>query len=125
MNAVSLHNILLASSVAHLVITAVMALLARHKVQYLSLAWIMGIFGFAVTGVIPFVGIIESTRPAILHPGTLVGLMGFLYLQSIYPLGITMPGFLQWKRMWLYARPVFILTLLYALFSFFGMTSPN
>lgn len=125
MNTVSLHSILLASSVAHLVVMAVMALFARHKVQFLSLAWIMGIFGFAVTGVIPFVNLIESTRPAMLHPGTLVGLMGFLYLQSIYPLGITMPGFLQWKRMWLYARPIIILTSVYVVLTLFGMTSPN
>ena len=122
---VSLHDILLASATAHWVVAAVMALLARHKVQYLSLTWILGIFAFAVTGVIPFVGLIESTRPAMLHPGPLVGLMGFLYLQSIYPLGISMPGFLQWKRMWIYATPVIFLSALYLLFSFLGMTSPN
>lgn len=125
MSAFSLHNILLASSMVHLVLTAVMALFARHKVQYLSLAWIVGIFAVAVTAVIPFVDLIESTRPAMLHPGTLVGLMGFLYLQSIYPLGITMPGFLQWERMWRYALPIFVLTVLYGFFSLLGMTSPN
>ncbi len=125
MNVASLHSFLLASSVAHIMLTAVMALFARHKVQYLSLAWIMGIFAFGVTCVIPFADLIETTRPAMLHPGPLAGLMGFLYLQSIYPLGITMPGYLQWKRMWKYALPVIILTAIYLLLSLLGMTSPN
>ena len=103
----------------------VMALFARHKVQYLSIAWIMGIFGAAVTCVIPFAGLIEATRPALLHPGPLFGMMAFVFLQSIYPLGITMPGYLQWERMWKYALPIIILVLLYGTLTLMGMTSPN
>lgn len=125
MNIVSLHSVLLAVAVAHLVMTAVMALFARHRVQYLSIAWIMGIFGTAVACVIPFADVIEATRPAMLHPGPLIGLMGFAYLQSIYPLGIIMPGYLQWKRMWLYALPVIALIVLYIFFTILGVTHPN
>ena len=125
MHFVSLHSILLAVAVAHLLMTSVMGLFARHRVQYLSIAWVMGIFGFAVACVIPFAELIETTRPAILHPGTLIGLMGFTFLQSIYPLGITMPGYLQWGRMWRYALPVIILVALYLILTLLGMTSPN
>lgn len=104
---------------------SVMALFARHKVQYLSIAWIVGIFGAAVTCVIPFADLIEATRPAMLHPGPLFGLMAFVFLQSIYPLGIVMPGYLQWERMWKYSLPVIILGFLYFTFTMMGMTSPN
>jgi len=121
----SLQSILLSVAIVHWIMAAVMALFARHKVQFLSIAWIVGIFGFAVTCVIPFADLIEATRPAMLHPGTLFGLMAFCYLQSIYPLGIVMPGYLQWERMWAYAVPIFIVSVLYGLLTFFGMTSPN
>lgn len=125
MSGVSFHSILLISSVAHLTMASVMALFARHRVQYLSIAWIVGIFGFAVTCVIPFADLIEITRPAILHPGTLIGLMAILFLQSIYPLSITLPGYLQWKRMWIYALPVIAISVVYIALTILGMTSPN
>lgn len=121
----SLVIVLVSSLVAHLILTFVMALFARHKVQYLSLAWVAGIFAFALACVIPFSDEIEAAIPAMLHPGPLVGLMAWVFLQSIYPLGITMPGYLQWKRMWLYALPVIILSILYGLMTLLGMTSPN
>ena len=47
MFSLSLYSILLVVAVAHLMLTAVMALFARHRVQYLSLAVVMGIFGFS------------------------------------------------------------------------------
>lgn len=103
----------------------VMAVFARHKVQYLSIAWIVGIFGAAATCVIPFADLIEAVRPAMLHPGPLFGMMFFVFLQSIYPLGITMPGYLQWERMWKYALPVIVLGVLYGVLTLLGMTSPN
>ncbi len=104
---------------------AVMALFARHKVQYLSIAWIIGIFGAAATCVIPFADSLETLRPAMLHPGSLFVMMAFTYLQSIYPLGIVMPGYLQWARMWRYALPVIVLGVLYASLMLMGMTAPN
>ena len=125
MSILGLHNVLLCAAVAHIMMTAVMALFARHKVQYLSIAWFMGLYGFAIAGVVPFSGIIETTVPAILHPGTLIGLMMVVFLQSIYPLGITMPGYLQWERMWSYAVPAIVLILLYCVLILLGMASPN
>lgn len=125
MSIVSLHSVLLVVAVTHLVMASVMALFARHKIQYLSIASVVGIFGAAVACVIPFAAVIETTRPAMLHPGTLMGLMAFTFLQSIYPLGVSMPGYLQWKRMWKYALPVIILTILYLFFTKIGVTSPN
>lgn len=125
MSIFSLQNELLCAAVAHIMLTAVMALFARHKVQYLSTAWFMGLYGFALAGVVPFSGLIETTVPAILHPGTLMGLMMVVFLQSIYPLGITMPGYLQWERMWSYAVPMIVLMVVYGVLSLFGMVSPN
>lgn len=122
---VTLHSILLGSAVIHWMLTAVMALFARHKVQFLSIAWIFGIFSFTITCIIPFADFIESKRAAMLHPGPLFALMAALFLQSIYPLGIVMPGYLQWKRMWNYALPAISVGLLYVLLTLLGMTSPN
>lgn len=51
--------------------------------------------------------------PGILHPGMLVYLLVCSYLQSIYPLGIAMPGYLQWGRMWRYALPAIFIILIY------------
>lgn len=125
MSILSLHNVLLCAAVAHILMTAVMAVFARHKVQFLSIAWFMGLYGFAIACVVPFSGLIETTIPAILHPGTLMGLMVVVFLQSIYPLGITMPGYLQWERMWSYAVPAIVLILLYGVLTLLGMVSPN
>ena len=122
---ISLHSILLSVAIAHWLMAAVMAVFARHRVQYLSIAWIVGIFGAAVTCVIPFAGLIEAARPAMLHPGPLFAMMFFVFLQSIYPLSITMPGYLQWERMWRYALPVIVLGVIYGVLTFLGMTSPN
>ncbi len=124
---ISLHSTLLGVSIAHWLMAAVMALFARHKVQYLSITWIMGIFGVAVTCVVPFADMIEAAalHPAILHPGPLFILMCFVFLQSIYPLGIVMPGYLQWGRMWKYALPIIVLSALYGLLTLMGVTSPS
>jgi len=121
----SLHNFLLCAAVVHILMTAVMAVFARHKIQYLSIAWFMGIFGVASACVVPFADAIESVRPAILHAGPLMGLMAVVFLQSIYPLGITMPGYLQWERMWSYALPAIVLMVLYPVLALLGMVTPN
>lgn len=102
-----------ASAIVHLVITCVMALFARHRVQYLCLAWVNGIF-FCTTLVASFFSqTIATAHPGILHPGMLLALLCACYLQSIYPLNISMPGFLQWERMWRYARPILLLLAIY------------
>ena len=46
MSATSILIIISCCATAHLVITSVLALFARHRVEYLCLAWINGIFGF-------------------------------------------------------------------------------
>lgn len=101
------------SAIVHLIITAVMALFARHRVQYLSLAWVNGIFCCTMLVACFFSRAIAAGHPGILHPGMLLALLSACYLQSIYPLNISMPGFLQWERMWLYANPILVLFAIY------------
>ena len=106
--------IFLCGSVAHFVITMVMALFARHQIKYLSIAWIMGIFAVGML-VMSFFGRTVATgrEPGMLHPFALMAVMVISYLQSIYPLSIPMPGYLQWGRMWKYASPAIALILVY------------
>lgn len=105
--------ILACCATAHLVVSATLAIYARHKVQYLCLAWVNGIFGFVLTGVACISNLVAEGNPGIMHPAMVVPLMCGVYLQSIFPLSIPMPGFLQWKRMLKYARPVIILSTVY------------
>ncbi|MCF0198387.1 MAG: hypothetical protein HUK02_03565 [Bacteroidaceae bacterium] len=97
---------------AHYVIAMVMALYARHRVKYLALAWIMGIFGAILTALAPYENIVTG-RPGMLHPMMMLSLVVVSYLQSIYPLSIPMPGYLQWGRMWKYALPAIVLIIIY------------
>lgn len=110
---ISLHTVLLCSAVAHLMATAVTALFARHKMDLLALPWVMGLFGTALFITLPFHETIEAANPGLLHPAMLMALLMTTFLQTIYPLGISMPGFLQWGRMWRYAVPVIVLLVLY------------
>jgi len=107
-------NIFLSCGMVHLVLAAVMALFARHQVKYLSIAWIIGIFAFALLGVTPYAASAPA-QPGVLHPAMLVALLSISYLQSIYPLSIPMPGYLQWERMWKYASPAILLMGLYGI----------
>lgn len=100
---------------AHFIVTAVTALYARYQVRYLSLAWINGIFAFTLLFLFPFTSAIAYRDPGILHPGMVLMLTVAAYFQSIYTLGIAMPGFLQFERMVKYALPILVLTVLYAL----------
>jgi AraC-like DNA-binding protein len=72
-----------------------------------------GIFGFVLTGVACISNLVAEGNPGIMHPAMVIPLMCGVYLQSIFPLSIPMPGFLQWKRMLKYARPVIILSTVY------------
>lgn len=108
------------SAIVHFVITIVMALFARHRVQYLSLAWVNGIFFCTALIASLFCHDIATAQPGILHPGMLLALLAASFLQSIYPLGIPMPGFLQWERMWLYARPILLLLVIYGVATLLG-----
>ena len=101
------------SAIVHFVIACVMGLFARHRVQYLSLAWVNGIFCCTALTAAIFCDHITTAQPGILHPGMLLALLCACYLQSIYPLNISMPGFLQWERMWRYALPILVLFAIY------------
>lgn len=80
------------SAVVHFVITCVMGLFARHRVQYLCLAWVNGIFFCTLLGASFFSHDIAVGEPGILHPAMLLAVLCACYLQSIYPLNISMPG---------------------------------
>ncbi len=104
------------AAAAHLMMSLVLFYLARRSVQFLSQAWIMlliclmycvALFYFATHPVIPTLGI--------LHPVLLIYLLVCSYLQSVYPLGLCLPGYLQWGRMWAYASPAILLIFLYGL----------
>lgn len=101
------------SAVAHFVITTVTAVFARHRVQYLCLPWVNGIFLCTMLVASCFSHTIATAQPGILHPGMLLALLCACHLQSIYPLNISMPGFLEWGRMWRYASPILILLAIY------------
>ena len=97
----------------HLMMAAVLSLYSRYKVQYLSLAWIMGIFGAMCCVAIPFTSLLTFETIGLFHPFMLLALVVTSFLQGIYPLGIPMPGYLQWGRMWRYASPAILLIILY------------
>ncbi|MGM9620092.1 MAG: hypothetical protein ACI3X4_01395 [Bacteroidaceae bacterium] len=120
MSATTILLIISCCATAHLVITCVLGLYARHRIEYLCLAWINGIFGFSLTAVACFNAIIGIKQPGALHPMMMLLLVAVCYLQSIYPLSIPMPAFLQWKRMWSYALPAIVLIVLYMLTMLLG-----
>lgn len=104
------------AAATHFMMSLVMFYLARRSVQFLSQAWIMlliclmycaGLFFVATNDVIP--------QPGIMHPVLLIYLLACSYLLSIYPLGLCMPGYLQWGRMWGYAAPALVLIFIYSI----------
>jgi len=107
--------ILCCCATAELLAACVMAVYARHRVQYLSLAWVNGILGFILLGETFIADIIVTFPSGILNPIILLAFLAGVFLQSIYPLSIPMPGFLQWRRMWNYALPIIVLFTVYAL----------
>ena len=111
---------LVGSAIVHLIITAVMALFSRHRVQYLCLPWTNGIFCCTMLVAACFSHTIATAQPGILHPGMLLALLCACHLQSIYPLNISMPGFLLWERMWRYAAPILWLLAIYVGASLLG-----
>lgn len=113
MNATVCLITLVCSTTAHWVCAMIYSLFARHKVQYLCLAWINAIFAAILTISCFFCHTIAEGQPGMLHPFMLLVLVSSCYLQSIYPLSIPMPGFLQWGRMWRYASPIVVLLALY------------
>ena len=115
MNTLTLVNIEFAAA-THLMMSLVLFFFSRRSVQFLSQAWIMllicllycgGLSFFACGGVVPPLGI--------LHPVMLIYLMICSFLLSVYPLGLCMPGYLQWGRMWGYAIPALCVIFIYGM----------
>jgi len=105
--------ILTIGATAHLILASVMGLYARYKVQYLALTWINAIFGFMMAFAAPFGKEIVEGKPGMFHPIMLLTLTVTSFLQSMYPLSIPMPAFLQWRRMVKYALPAMVLCGIY------------
>lgn len=93
----------------HMLLACIIGIYARHKVQYLCLMWVYAIFAFALIIAAPFYREIAEARPVFMHPLMLLTLLAVSFLQSLYPLSVPMPGFLQWGRMLKYAGiPIFL-----------------
>ena len=105
---------------AHWIAAAVMSLYARYQTQYLCIAWVDGLFAAGLTLCAFFSDYISEGQPALMHPVMMVFLVVTCFLQSIYPLSIPMPGFLQMGRMIKYALPAIILILLYGVALLWG-----
>lgn len=109
------------AAAAHLMMSLVLFYLARRSVQFLSQAWIMLLISLMYAAALFFVATHDSVPPlGMLHPVLLVYLLVCSYLQSIYPLGLCMPGYLQWGRMWGYATPALAVVAIYAIGSLAG-----
>lgn len=101
------------TAVTHLLMSFVLFYFARRTVRYLSQAWIMLILGVMYSAMLGIIAVADAPRLGILHPYMLLYLVVCSYLQSLYPLGLSMPGYLQWGRMWSYASPAIALILIY------------
>lgn len=104
--------IILACATAHLVMASVIAVFARYKIQYLALTWIVSIMAILLFILLPFHNHLMG-NPGIMHPLMLLSITAVTFLQSIYPLSIPMPAYLQMGRMWRYALPAIILYTVY------------
>lgn len=104
---------LVSCAIIHLMMASVMFLYSRHRVEYLSLGWVLCIFGLSFAIATPFSFVYQPGTIGLLHPVMLLILVATSYLQSIWTLGINMPGYLQWGRMWKYATPAILLLITY------------
>ncbi len=103
------------AAAAHLMMSLVLFYFSRRNVQFLSQAWIMLLFSVIYSAGLFFLFTNEIPDLGVLHPVLLIYLMVCAYLQSIYPLGMCMPGYLQWGRMWKYATPALVLIAIYGM----------
>ena len=102
------------AAVVHLVFSLVNFNFARRSVRYLSEAWVLLLISLVLFGGVGYLLVRPFPTPEILSPTMLIILMVCSYLQSIFPLSIPMPGYLQWERMWRYASPAIVLIAIYA-----------
>lgn len=114
------------AAAAHLMMSLVLFYLSRRSVQFLSQAWIMLLICLMYCAALFFVATNDAIpQLGILHPVLLIYLLACSYLQSIYPLGLCMPGYLQWGRMWGYAVPALVLIFIYSIGAAAGSNLAN
>ncbi len=98
---------------AHFAGMCITGILARQRAQYHSLVAMMGIF-FTVLAIVAMYGeSVANGAPGLLNPYMLWMLVVGTFMQSLYSLGLVMPGYLQWGRMFKYASPIIILGIAY------------
>lgn len=94
---------------AHLVATTVTAVFAHKRVQYVSLAWILGLI---TVGMFTCLGLFYTYEQTIdvglIHPSIVLPLLASAFIETLYPLSLVMPGFLQWHRSVKYAMPAIV-----------------
>ena len=113
MKAETIYLILTSSASVHVLLGFITGIFARYKSNFLSLMAINWIFGVALF-LLSLISVnIADARPVILHPMALFVLSMACFLQSVYPLGVTMPGFLNFGRMFRYAAPAIALPIVY------------
>ncbi len=105
--------ILACCATAHFAGMCITGILARHRVQYHSLAAMLGIFFCVITIVACFGEAAAHGKPGLLNPYMIWMLVVGVYMQSLYSLGLMMPGYLEWGRMFRYASPIILLAVLY------------
>lgn len=114
------------AATAHLMMSLVLFYLARRSVQFLSQAWIMLLIFLMYCGALTWIATNDAIpQIGILHPIMLIYLLACSFLQSIYPLGLCMPGYLQWGRMWGYAVPALIIIFVYGIGAAAGSNLAN
>lgn len=110
------------AAVIHISFSVVTFNFARRTVRYLSLAWILLLLGLMYAGGVVYLLLRPIPTFEILSPYWLICLLVCTYLQSIFPLSIPMPGYLQWERMWRYAAPTIVLIAIYVVGYLAGST---
>lgn len=104
------------AATAHLMMSLVLFYFSRRSVSYLSIAWIMLLVSLVFWGAMAYIATADAIPNfGMLHPILLIYLVASSYLQSIYPLGLAMPGYLQWGRMVSYAAPALIFIFIYTI----------
>lgn len=109
------------AATAHFMMSIVLFVFSRRSVVFLPQAWIMLIFALMygiATGY--FAGRSQLPEAGMLHPVMLLYLVASSFLQTVQPLGLCLPGYLQWQRMWKYASPALLLIFLYIIGTLMG-----
>lgn len=105
-------------AVVHLTMAIILFIYSHRSVAYLAQAWISALtFAIYAVGLIVVVtnGVSELVPLGMFNPTLIAVLLIGSFLLSINPLGMVMPGYLQAKRMVIYASPAIAIVVLYVL----------